>query len=59
MRLILKKPSGDSRVLDQWSFMVQPFLSGRNLLKKSTGSGKRTVEFFSAEMVVNVCKYRS
>ena len=32
---------------------------GRNRDKKFTGRGKMMVEFFSAEMVVNVCKYRS
>lgn len=58
----LTSVNGDSKECSSISCFWLPshfFSSGKNLLRKSTGSGKIMVEFFSAEMDVSVCRYRS
>ena len=60
-RTLTSVSGGDTEELC-WSIFFWPsshFWSGRNLLRKSTGRGKMIVEFFSAEIEVSVCKYRS
>ena len=50
---------GDSEAMSFFSSSSHLFSLGRSLDKKLTGSGKMIVEFFSAEMVVRVWRYRS